>query len=151
MKNLGLSLFFLVICISCSDNPGTNSSDTSKKFTTMCLTKGANLYLKCADGRENVFGLGYGDKLSVRRKGTFTLKAAQEFCDGNKPSEINFWLTGGHFQVQGLKEWGLHLIMPWQTEQNACARVNHDSLVNYDTLIIKTLPITEPVPKNEEL
>lgn len=132
-----------LIFISCADNTGD-------KGPNMCPVDGANLYIKCADGRKNVFGLGYGEKLRVRDHGTFTLKAANNFCEGNKPSEINFWLRGGHFKVQGSKEWGVKIETSWQTEHKACSRVNHDDLVDYDTLIIKTLPLIEPVPKENE-
>jgi hypothetical protein len=64
--------FFVLLSFSCA-NHQANFSQAEK-----CKVDGANIYVKCTDGRQQVFALGFGT-FHVLKNGQMAL--AKEFCE----------------------------------------------------------------------
>ncbi|OPZ23777.1 MAG: hypothetical protein BWZ03_00390 [bacterium ADurb.BinA186] len=142
LLKLWLGIAFLGSTISCLHE----NNDTMRD--KMCPSDGANLYLKCSDGREKVFGIGYADEpIYVRKEGEWILKNADKFCTDD-PAEMIFYFRNGHLRVSGRKANGTWISI-WRTAHSNCIPFEHK--INMDSLTLKldSIPSTTTKPEDE--
>lgn len=159
MKKLLCLLIIQGIGLSCSNNPNSEphggsqpipnkipTGGGSKPILNKCPSDGVNLYIKCADGREKVFGIGFKDKPFYVLKDGIFMDSLHNFCIDNT-AKVSFYFTRGSFRVTAKRANGDQTIYRWQSVKSACERSYVANYVvpnlNYNTLKIDSNPNTK--------
>src|SRR5580700_2241460 len=124
-NKLCISILFLTV--SCSNHQNGTIVDLEKFSHSIvsedtildydnysCPVDGANLLVRCKDGRSKIFGIGYVENDLIINKGIILRDDAQEFCNKNV-GEIGLRFKNCHFSIKARKSDNIDITYPWDT------------------------------------
>jgi len=130
--SMGLSILVLTSC------EGTKVVPVQEQ--EKCQVDGANLYVKCSDGRERVIKLGYG-KFFIMNGGN--VSEANDFC-GEAPANLGLNIRNAHylFKIESLGS--VTVEMPGSIHSDCRELEEYGNLRNIKRAKIETTHISGP-------